>query len=59
LLRLWRDWRSVVCWIVSSLGAAAFGLYCRRKIGGVTGDTIGAAEQICECLVLLVGLGAQ
>ena len=27
---------------------------CRRKIGGQTGDVLGALEQACECLVLLV-----
>src|SRR5215831_13570226 len=27
---------------------------CRRRIGGQTGDTLGALEQVWECLVLLV-----
>ncbi len=30
-----------------------FGSYCRRRIGGITGDTLGANLQICECAVLL------
>lgn len=51
-------WRSAVCWLFATLGAAAFGIYCRRKINGVTGDTLGTAEQIGECIVLLVGLAA-
>jgi adenosylcobinamide-GDP ribazoletransferase len=30
-----------------------YGAYCRRRIGGITGDTLGANLQICECVVLL------
>jgi cobalamin 5'-phosphate synthase/cobalamin synthase len=37
---------------------AAFGMWwggrCRRRIGGVTGDTLGAGIEISECLVLLL-----
>ncbi len=33
----------------------AFGTLCRRKIGGQTGDTIGAAQQLCE-IAFLAGL---
>ena len=32
---------------------AAFGLYCQRRIGGITGDTLGANLQLCECVALL------
>jgi adenosylcobinamide-GDP ribazoletransferase len=42
------------------LAAAAVGLFsslCRRQIGGHTGDTIGAAQQIAHAL-LLAGLSA-
>lgn len=31
-----------------------FGLYCRRKISGITGDTVGANLQLCECAALVV-----
>ena len=31
----------------------AFGFYCRRRIGGITGDTLGANLQLCECAALL------
>ena len=34
------------------LGALAAGLLARRQIGGVTGDVLGAAEQIAEICVL-------
>ncbi len=35
---------------------AAFGLYCRRRIGGITGDTLGANLQLCESAALLTFL---
>lgn len=34
--------------------AAATGLLARRKIGGVSGDVLGATEQVAECLCLVV-----
>lgn len=38
---------------------AAFGLYCRRRIGGITGDTLGANLQLCESAALLTFLWAR
>lgn len=38
-------------------GAAATGALARRKIGGISGDVLGAAEQVAECLVLVVAVG--
>jgi adenosylcobinamide-GDP ribazoletransferase len=32
---------------------AAFGLYCRRRIAGITGDTLGANLQLCESATLI------
>lgn len=46
-------------WIAFGMVAAAsllFGLYCRRRIAGITGDTLGANLQLCECCALLVFL---
>jgi adenosylcobinamide-GDP ribazoletransferase len=36
--------------------SAAFGLYCRRRIAGITGDTLGANLQLCESAALLTFL---
>jgi adenosylcobinamide-GDP ribazoletransferase len=36
--------------------SAAFGLYCRHRIGGITGDTLGANLQLCESAALLTFL---
>jgi len=33
------------------------GAWSHRKIGGVTGDVLGAAEQLVECIVLVVSTG--
>lgn len=38
--------------------SALFGSYCRRRIGGVTGDTLGANLQLCESAALLAFLWA-
>lgn len=40
-----------------SLGSVAFAALCSRKIGGFTGDTLGAASELAE-MVMLVALSA-
>ncbi len=50
----WRGATAVCAVAALSLG---WGLYCRRRIGGVTGDTLGAAIEFAECAVLLVFVG--
>jgi len=41
----------------AAAGAAVMGWLSLRKIGGITGDVLGAAEQIAECLVLITATG--
>jgi adenosylcobinamide-GDP ribazoletransferase len=41
----------------ATAGAAGIAWLARRKIGGSTGDVLGAAEQVAECLVLVVAVG--
>ena len=51
--RLWCAGAAAIGAIVVS---ACFGLYCRRRIGGITGDTLGANVQLCECASLIAFL---
>jgi len=41
--------------LVAALGAGEVAMVAARRVGGLTGDILGAAEQIAETLVLLVG----
>jgi adenosylcobinamide-GDP ribazoletransferase len=52
-------WHGAVCWGAAALSATLFGWFCLRKIGGVTGDTLGASEQIGEAIVLLLGVALR
>ena len=42
--------------IFISLGAVAFSMYSRKRIGGGTGDTLGALCELTELLVLLAAV---
>jgi adenosylcobinamide-GDP ribazoletransferase len=46
--------------LAGAAGAAVLGtgLVARRKIGGISGDVLGATEQVAECLCLVVLSGA-
>ncbi len=48
-------------WAFAVVAAAAvtlgFGLRCRRRLGGVTGDCLGAVSELVETAVLLLGAG--
>jgi adenosylcobinamide-GDP ribazoletransferase len=46
------------CMAIVSIVAVTtlFGLYCRRRIAGITGDTLGANLQFCESAALLTFL---
>ncbi len=43
--------------VSAAAGAAATAVLARRKIGGISGDVLGAAEQVAECLVMVVATG--
>jgi cobalamin 5'-phosphate synthase/cobalamin synthase len=49
-------WQALLAAALTLLVAIALGWYFRRRIGGVTGDTLGATAQICETIVLLTGV---
>jgi adenosylcobinamide-GDP ribazoletransferase len=41
---------------VAAVGAV-FGALCRRRLGGVTGDTLGAAAEMAEAMVVVLAVG--
>ena len=47
------QWNFMVILLVAGLLVGLFGLYCLRRIGGVTGDCHGAAIQMVELSVYL------
>ena len=52
-------WLAVGWWAgpaiaVAVVAVAAVGALARRKIGGISGDVLGAAEQVAECAVLVL-----
>jgi cobalamin 5'-phosphate synthase/cobalamin synthase len=49
-----RPRRGGAAFLSGALAIAAWTLICRRKIGGVTGDTLGAGVELSECIVLAV-----
>jgi adenosylcobinamide-GDP ribazoletransferase len=51
------QWRGVAAALLVIAVSWLWGRYCRRRIGGITGDTLGASVEISEALVLLAGLG--
>jgi adenosylcobinamide-GDP ribazoletransferase len=49
--------RAAMAMIVAACGVAALtGAYYRRRIGGITGDCLGATCQLTECAVYLTGV---
>lgn len=43
--------------VAAVAGVVVVGWWARRRIGGITGDVLGAAEQVAECLCLVVASG--
>jgi len=45
----------VLFYVLASLSAVMiFGLYCLKRIGGITGDCIGAVNEITEMVILVL-----
>lgn len=47
-------WRGAAACGLAAAASMSWGWRCRRRIGGVTGDTLGAGIVAAECLVLLL-----
>jgi adenosylcobinamide-GDP ribazoletransferase len=50
-------WWAVPLAVAAAVGAIVVTGWARRAIGGITGDVLGAVEQLAECLVLVVVTG--
>lgn len=46
-------WGSIISLIIAATSAVAFLRYSKKRIGGYTGDVLGATQQISEILILL------
>jgi adenosylcobinamide-GDP ribazoletransferase len=46
-------WWAAPLLLATVVGACAVALLAWRKIGGLTGDVLGAIEQVVECLVIV------
>jgi cobalamin synthase len=46
--------RGSAAFLLTALASAGWAWKCRRRIGGITGDTLGTGIELSECLVLLV-----
>jgi cobalamin 5'-phosphate synthase/cobalamin synthase len=46
--------RVILAFAIVAVIVALWGAYCKKRVGGITGDTIGAGIEISECLVLLL-----
>ena len=56
LLVLLMSLRGFILFFVSLIPVALFFYYIKRRVGGMTGDTIGAVNEIAEVSILLFGL---
>jgi adenosylcobinamide-GDP ribazoletransferase len=44
---------------LAGVAVAGWGWHCVRRLGGITGDTLGAASEGCEVIVLLMGVALR
>ncbi len=49
-------WHALIAAGVTLIIAATLGAFARKRIGGVTGDVLGATAQVCQTAVLLTGV---
>lgn len=47
-------WRGSAALVLVAVASAGWAWWCRRRIGGITGDTVGTGVEMSECLVLLL-----
>jgi len=52
-------WQGALYWAICGTSGVLWGLFSRKKIGGITGDTLGASEQLGESVVLLAALALR
>jgi adenosylcobinamide-GDP ribazoletransferase len=52
-------WRGIVLVGAAALGAAAVGVVARRRLGGVTGDVLGAAAEMATTLALVAAVATR
>jgi adenosylcobinamide-GDP ribazoletransferase len=52
-------WPGLLAALAVGAGAAFWGWHCLRRLGGMTGDTLGAASEGSELIVLLLGVGLR
>jgi adenosylcobinamide-GDP ribazoletransferase len=50
-------WWAAPLAVAAAVGAVVVAAWARRALGGVSGDVLGAVEQVAECLVLVVVTG--
>lgn len=55
---VWVGWAGLAALGATALLLVAFGWHLRRRLGGITGDTLGAAIVLSEALVLVAGVVA-
>ena len=49
------SWRPLATLALAALVGRVFGKWCQAKVGGMTGDLLGAASELTETLVLMLG----
>ncbi len=49
----------LIFWAGCSALSTFIGLWCRERIGGVTGDTLGANTELCEALVWVLAVAVR